>query len=40
LFWLAPIAGAVIAGVFYKAVLEGGAEAPPVTGRTRSEAQG
>jgi aquaporin Z len=40
LFWLAPIAGAVIAGVFYKAVLEGGVEAPPVTGRTRSEAQG
>ncbi len=33
LFWLAPIVGAAIAGFVYKAMLEGEAEAPPVTGR-------
>jgi aquaporin Z len=36
LFWIAPIIGAAIAGVMYKQVLEGPAEEPPVTGRTRS----
>jgi aquaporin Z len=36
LFWLAPLAGAAIAGFVYKAVLEGEREAPPVTGRTGS----
>ena len=35
LFWIAPIIGAAIAGVVYKAVLEGPIEEPPVTGRTR-----
>jgi aquaporin Z len=34
LFWLAPIAGAAIAGFVYKSLLEGDAVAPPVTGRT------
>jgi aquaporin Z len=33
LFWLAPIAGAAVAGFFYKSVLEGEPEPPPVTGR-------
>jgi hypothetical protein len=32
LFWLAPIAGAALAGFVYKALLEGERE-PPVTGR-------
>ena len=36
LFWLAPVIGAAIAGVTYKAVLEGPAEEPPVTGRRAS----
>ena len=35
LFWIAPLIGAAIAGVVYKAVLEGPIEEPPVTGRTR-----
>ena len=34
LFWLAPIVGAIIAGVASKALF--GADEPPVTGRTRS----
>jgi aquaporin Z len=33
LFWLAPIVGAALAGFTYKAVLEGDAAAPPVSGR-------
>jgi aquaporin Z len=33
LFWLAPLVGAALAGFTYKTVLEGPAEAPPVTGR-------
>ena len=33
LFWLAPIVGAALAGLVYKAVLEGAVEDPPVTGR-------
>jgi aquaporin Z len=33
LFWIAPIIGAGIAGVVYRAVLEGEAVEPPVTGR-------
>jgi aquaporin Z len=33
LFWLAPLIGAAIAGVVYRAVLEGDREEPPVTGR-------
>jgi aquaporin Z len=36
LFWVAPVVGAASAGFAYKAVLEGPAEAPPVTGRTRA----
>jgi aquaporin Z len=36
LFWLAPVIGGGIAGFAYRAVLEGSAEEPPVTGRTRS----
>lgn len=33
LFWLAPIIGAAVAGFFYRSVLEGEPEPPPVTGR-------
>jgi aquaporin Z len=33
LFWLAPIVGAAVAGFFYRSVLEGEPEPPPVTGR-------
>jgi aquaporin Z len=33
LFWVAPLLGAAVAGFAYRAVLEGPAEAPPVTGR-------
>jgi aquaporin Z len=33
LFWVAPVVGAAIAGFTYRAVLEGEAEQPPVTGR-------
>ena len=33
LFWLAPIVGAADAGFFYRSVLEGEPEPPPVTGR-------
>jgi aquaporin Z len=36
LFWLAPIVGAVLAGVVFKGLLEGPAEEPPVTGRVSS----
>lgn len=32
LFWLAPMAGAVLAGWIYKAVLEEDHEKPPLTG--------
>ena len=35
LFWLAPIVGAVIAGVTHKALLDSPVEEPPVTGRPR-----
>jgi aquaporin Z len=35
LFWLAPIAGAAVAGFFYRSVLEGEPEPPPVTGRAQ-----
>jgi len=35
LFWLAPIVGAVIAGVTHKALLDATVEEPPVTGRPR-----
>lgn len=33
LFWVAPIAGALAGGAFYKAVLEGWRDEPPITGR-------
>jgi len=33
LFWVAPLLGAVAAGLVYKTLLEGPVEAPPVTGR-------
>jgi aquaporin Z len=33
LFWVAPVIGAALAGLVYRAVLEGPIEAPPVTGR-------
>jgi aquaporin Z len=36
LFWLAPIIGAAVAGFFYRAVLEGEPEPPPVTGRVQT----
>ena len=36
LFWLAPLAGAAVAGFTYKAVLEGEEVGPPVTGRKTS----
>src|SRR4029453_11401302 len=36
LFWLAPVIGGALAGVVYKAVLEGPVEEPPVTGRIRT----
>jgi aquaporin Z len=36
LFWVAPVIGAALAGLVYRAVLEGPIEAPPVTGRTVS----
>ena len=35
LFWLAPIVGAAVAGFFYRSVLEGEPEPPPVTGRVQ-----
>ncbi len=34
MFWVAPVVGAALAGVTYKAVLEGTVEEPPVTGRS------
>lgn len=34
LFWVAPLIGAVAAGLTYKAVLEGPVEAPAITGRS------
>ena len=37
LFWLAPVVGAAIAGVAYRAAFEAPVEVPPVSGRTRSE---
>ena len=40
LFWIAPIVGAAIAGFFYKAVLEGEKEEPPVTGRVETPPAG
>jgi aquaporin Z len=36
LFWLAPVIGAAIAGVVRRALREGWAEEPPVTGRASS----
>jgi aquaporin Z len=33
LFWIAPAAGAVVAGFTYKALFEGEREEPPITGR-------
>ena len=36
MFWVAPIIGAALAGITHTLVLEGPAEEPPVTGRTRS----
>jgi aquaporin Z len=36
MFWVAPMVGATLAGFFYKSVLEGEAEAPPVTGRVQA----
>jgi aquaporin Z len=34
-FWLFPLLGAAVAGFFYRAVLEGPREEPPITGRER-----
>ena len=39
LFWIAPIIGAVIAGVAYRSALEGAVKEPPVTGRRGREAE-
>jgi aquaporin Z len=36
LFWIAPVIGAALGGLTYKALLEGPVEEPPVTGRSRS----
>lgn len=36
LFWLAPLIGAVLAGVVYKSLLEGDREEPPITGSVTS----
>jgi aquaporin Z len=36
LFWVAPIAGAALAGAVYRAVFEGVVVEPPVTGRVES----
>jgi aquaporin Z len=36
LFWLAPVIGASLAGFVFKAVLEGPAAEPPVTGQVAS----
>ena len=36
LFWVAPVVGAALAGFTHKLVLEGPADEPPVTGRTRA----
>jgi aquaporin Z len=36
LFWLAPVAGAALAGVVHTAVFESSVEEPPVTGRPES----
>jgi aquaporin Z len=33
LFWVAPVVGAVLAGLTHTFVLEGSVEEPPVTGR-------
>jgi aquaporin Z len=33
LFWLAPVVGGALAGAVHSALLEGGVEEPPVTGR-------
>jgi aquaporin Z len=33
MFWVAPVVGAALAGVTYKAALEGSVHEPPVTGR-------
>ena len=33
LFWIAPIVGAAIAGVTYRALLEGRVVEPPISGR-------
>ena len=35
LFWIAPVIGGAMAGGFYKALMEGPVEEPPVTGRAR-----
>jgi aquaporin Z len=32
-FWVFPLLGAAVAGFFYRAVLEGPREEPPITGR-------
>jgi aquaporin Z len=34
-FWVFPLLGAAVAGFFYRAVLEGPREEPPITGRER-----
>jgi aquaporin Z len=34
MFWVAPVVGAALAGVTYKAALEGSVHEPPVTGRS------
>jgi hypothetical protein len=33
LFWIAPIAGALVAGLVHRAMLEGETSEPPVVGR-------
>src|SRR6476661_4014299 len=36
-FWVAPIVGALVAGLVHRTIMQGAVEEPPITGRARSE---